>query len=419
MTGPKLSSILKRLVILLAASATIGCGGLGFGRKTAPPGFAPIGNPDVHPFNQPFPNLQSSREPYNLPSPGMSTGASADRSPIALTDFRQEGEIIELPVPGEAPIQAGSADMVDLPMPAATGENCGPQGCGPTSCASNSCGPNGCSTEGLNIHAPGAVAPMPPVYSGHNKHHAYRQEANQFRAMTGKRKHHPGLVSWKKDPNPDIAYNNPRFPRELRMESHPQYVVEPPDVLYIESLTILPERPLLGERLVRQDGTISLGYYGQVHVAGLTLLEIETKIRQHLRRYVENPQVYVDVASFNSKVYYVLGQVQQQGRLPVTGKETVLDAITLAGGITNFAAIDKMHVARPNPGGGCDQILWVDWKSLAFCGDTRTNYQILPGDRIVVPGTGGFQTNVALDNYLSPFERFASLFGLIRFALIR
>jgi polysaccharide export outer membrane protein len=385
----------------------VGCGGLGFGRKTAPAGFAPIGEPDMHPFSQPFPNLQSAREPIPLPTPGRS-------HPIALTDYHAEGEIIELPVPGEAMIPAGEGGYVEGPMPAVTGE-----ACANGSCAGPACGPNGCSTEGLDLHGGPACAPRPPVYAGHGKHHAYRAESQQYRAMTGKRKHHTWLASWKKDPNPDIAYNNPRFPRELRMESHPQYIVEPPDVLYIEALTILPNRPLLGERLVRQDGTISLGYYGQVHVAGLTLLEIENKIRLHLKRYVENPQVYVDVASFNSKVYYVLGQVQQQGRLPVTGKETVLDAITLAGGLTNFAAIDKMHIARPNPGGGCDQILWVDWKSLAFCGDTRTNYQILPGDRIVVPGTGGFQTNVALDNYLSPFERFASLFGLIRFALIR
>jgi polysaccharide export outer membrane protein len=404
MIGPHPAKAIRYLVILTTIASTVGCGGLGFGRKTAPAGFAPIGEPDMHPFSQPFPNLQSAREPINLPAP--------HRSPIALTDYRGEGDIIDLPIPGEATI-AGNEGYI-AGAPAVMGESCGPGGC-----AAPSCGPNGCSTDGLNLHGGPACAPMPPEYAGINKHHAYAAESQQYRAMTGKRKHHAWLTSWKKDPNPDIAYNNPRFPRELRMESHPQYIVEPPDVLYIEALTILPNRPLLGERLVRQDGTISLGYYGQVHVAGLTLLEIESKIRQHLKRYVENPQVYVDVASFNSKVYYVLGQVQQQGRLPVTGKETVLDAITLAGGITNFAAIDKMHIARPNPGGGCDQILWVDWKSLAFCGDTRTNYQVLPGDRIVVPGTGGYQTNVALDNYLSPVERFASLFGLIRFALIR
>lgn len=214
----------------------------------------------------------------------------------------------------------------------------------------------------------------------------------------------------------DIGYNNRCFPRELRMASHPQYVVEPPDVLYIEALQLLPDRPVAGERLVRQDGTISLGYYGQLHVAGLTLQEIEEKLRQRLANYVNDPQVTVDVASFNSKVYYVLGQVQQAGRLPVTGNETVLDALTLAGGPSIYAKMKDIHVARPNPGGGCDQVLWVDYRAIVECGDTRTNYQLLPGDRVVVPGTRGFRLGVITDNFLPPLERIVGLFSVFRFA---
>lgn len=213
----------------------------------------------------------------------------------------------------------------------------------------------------------------------------------------------------------DMAVNNPCFPRELKMSSHPLYVVEPPDVLYIEALQLLPNRPVAGERLVRQDGTISLGYYGQLHVSGLTLAEIEDKIRSRLADYVNDPQVYVDVAAFNSKVYYVLGQVQQTGRLPITGKETVLDAVTLAGGLTNYAQKQRIHVARPNPGGGCDQILHVDWFALTHAGDTRTNYQLLPGDRVMVPGTPGYRVLVFFDSFLSPLERVANILVLGRF----
>lgn len=245
------------------------------------------------------------------------------------------------------------------------------------------------------------------------KKHAKKEYHETLKAMGLKGKE----AKHKHKERRDNGYNNPYIGRELRMKSHPMYVVEPPDVLYIEAKMLLPERPVMGERLVRQDGTIHLGYYGQIHVAGLTLFEIEQKIRERLSEYVQNPQVYVDVAAFNSKVYYVLGQVNQSGRLPITGKETVLDAITLAGGLTNFADISEIHVARPNPGGGCDQILWVDYRAIADCADTRTNYQLLPGDRVVVPGTKGFRTNVFFDNFLTPFERIASLGSLIRFSL--
>jgi protein involved in polysaccharide export with SLBB domain len=210
--------------------------------------------------------------------------------------------------------------------------------------------------------------------------------------------------------------SNPMQPRELRMVQHPLYVVEPPDVLYIEALELLPNKPIAGERLVRQDGTISLGYYGQISVAGLTLPEIEKKLRDVLSEYVNGAEVYVDVASFNSKLFYILGQVQQTGRLPITGKETVLDGIVLAGGLTNFADRNRIYLARPAPGGGCDQVFHIDYKSIVECGDTRTNYQLLPGDRIFVSPTKGYKATIAMDNYFTPVERITNLFALFRFA---
>ncbi|MGL4460803.1 MAG: polysaccharide biosynthesis/export family protein [Planctomycetia bacterium] len=230
-------------------------------------------------------------------------------------------------------------------------------------------------------------------------------------AMHHKQKHR------KPSDRPSMA-DNPNLPRELRMASHPQYVVEPPDVLYIQASNLLPQRPIDGERLIRQDGTISLGYYGQVHVANLTIAEIEEKLKDHLKKYVKEPIIYVDVAAFNSKVYYVLGQVLQTGRLPITGKETVLDAIVLAGGLTNFANMRQIHVARPNPGGGCDQILPVDYLAITSCGDTRTNYQLLPGDRVMVPRTAGYVATVFLENFLTPVERVISAFSIFRFAVL-
>ncbi len=63
-------------------------------------------------------------------------------------------------------------------------------------------------------------------------------------------------------------------------------IVEPPDILVVEVLEALPGRPISGERLVRPDGTISLGFYGNVHVRGLTLDQTKVKIIHHLRYYL-------------------------------------------------------------------------------------------------------------------------------------
>lgn len=64
------------------------------------------------------------------------------------------------------------------------------------------------------------------------------------------------------------------------------YVVEPPDILIIEVLEALPGRPVSGERLVRPDGKISLGFYGEVEVKGLTLDQIKVKVVERMRIFL-------------------------------------------------------------------------------------------------------------------------------------
>ena len=84
---------------------------------------------------------------------------------------------------------------------------------------------------------------------------------------------------------PTIPDNPP--PHEGAMINYP-VVIEPPDLVLIEVLEALPGRPISGERLVRYDGMVSLGFYGEVHIAGLTLTQAKVKILQHLRRFLND-----------------------------------------------------------------------------------------------------------------------------------
>src|SRR5262249_57092576 len=86
-----------------------------------------------------------------------------------------------------------------------------------------------------------------------------------------------------------------------------------------------------------------------------------------------------------SRSYYVIGTVPTQGRFPITGNETVLDAILTAGLRTNSLP-EKAYLVRPHPAGGPDQVLRIDWCAIKERGDTLTNYQLMSGDRIIVPG---------------------------------
>ena len=227
-----------------------------------------------------------------------------------------------------------------------------------------------------------------------------------------------------KTPEEKIAKSN--IPREFNMVSMPDYVVEPPDIILVEVLEALPGRPITGERLVRPDGKVSLGFYGEVYVAGLTTTEIKEKVVLHLRKYVsdsvlglqavkdgkpidiepsDSNRVFVDVVSYNSKVYYVQGDVGSPGRLPITGNEKVLDALVYAGGVTPTASIPNIRLVRPAPPGACcEQTLPINYAAIVNAGDSTTNYQLMPGDRIVVYRDPIVRTTIFLDRLAAPFN---------------
>lgn len=237
-------------------------------------------------------------------------------------------------------------------------------------------------------------------------------------------------------PEEKIAKSN--LPREFTKVSMPEYVVEPPDLLIVEVLEALPGRPIQGEHLVRPDGKISLGFYGEVYVAGLTTTEIKTKIIMHLRKYIndevlglirfderlnkyvdvdpsESDRVFVDVSAYNSKVYYVQGDVGSPGRLPITGNETVLDAIQYAGGLIPTASQVNIRLVRPAPPGACcDQVLPINLAAIINVGDPTTNYQLMPGDRIVVYRDPIVRATVFLDRISAPFN--SVLNGMLQYS---
>lgn len=197
---------------------------------------------------------------------------------------------------------------------------------------------------------------------------------------------------------------DPTQPKELEMTALPPYRVEPPDELEIGIRPAVLDLPATNNLIVQADGTIDLGFAGDVFVTGLTLAEIEVKVAHHINTLVAEQRraqppargrnattperVRVSARLINgsqSKVYYVLGAVTTQGKFPSTGGETVLDAI-MGAGLRGTSVPEKAYLVRPKPHGGPPNILRIDWDAITKCGDTLTNYQVLPGDRIIVPG---------------------------------
>jgi polysaccharide export outer membrane protein len=295
----------------------------------------------------------------------------------------------------------------------------------------------------------------------------------------------------------DHVFSDPTsVPRELEKITLPDYIIEPPDVLLIDALKVIPKPPyriepldvlqitvdgtsqdnpinglyavdtggmvqlgaaygavrlagmtieeatsaidrhlrivltaprvsvslaqtagqqqIVGEHMVGQDGTVNMGTYGTVYVTGMTIEQAREAIESHLSQFLQNPKISVNIFEYRSKSYYVITESTGAGdrvvKLPVTGNETVLDAMSLVGGTTQLSS-KTIWVARPAPGDvHCDQILPVSWREITRGGSTRTNYQVLPGDRIFVAEDRLVAMESTIAKMTAPFER---MFGLV------
>jgi protein involved in polysaccharide export with SLBB domain len=171
---------------------------------------------------------------------------------------------------------------------------------------------------------------------------------------------------------------------------------------------------ITGQHLVAMDGRVNLGTYGSVYVAGMTLDEARAAIELKLTERLDDPEVFVDVLAYNSKVYYIITQGAGLGddvtRQPITGNETVIDAVAALGGISQVSST-RMWIARPAPNGvGCEQILPIEWNDIAQGASTATNYQLMPGDRLFIAQDRLTNFNTVVNKLLNPFER---IFGFV------
>jgi len=282
------------------------------------------------------------------------------------------------------------------------------------------------------------------------------------------------------------------IPRELRMTTLPPYVIEPPDILLVNTLRVVPKPPyhvqtldglfiqasgtpenqpirgiytvdpngtlnlglgypkvqvvgltiaeaqkevqtqllkylkdtkvdlslaqsrglqqIQGYHLVRMDGTLGLGVYGNVYVTGMTLDQARQAIETHLSQFIDKPEISVDVYVYNSKWYYIIqdraGYGQTVIRLPITGRDTVLDALSNMYGVGFFNSSKYMWLARPN---GQDpnsmQIFPINWPALTQGASPATNYQLLPGDRLYVKSNPLLKFNIRMSQTLAPLTQ--------------
>jgi polysaccharide biosynthesis/export protein len=187
-----------------------------------------------------------------------------------------------------------------------------------------------------------------------------------------------------------------------------QDVLAKPDVS-VQLARTAGTQPITGQYMIAPDGTINLRQYGLLYVAGKTVTEIRLDLQKHLSQYFDSPEASVDVIAYNSKVFYVITEGAGLGdnvrRVPITGNETVLDALSIVNGLSQVSST-TIWIARPAPGGfGCEQILPVDYDAITRGGVAATNYQIMPGDRVFIAEDNLTAFNSFLTKVTMPIER--------------
>jgi len=176
------------------------------------------------------------------------------------------------------------------------------------------------------------------------------------------------------------------LPTELEKQMLPHYVVEPGDVLRAEMVDLDSPVRLPADQPVQIDGKIDLGAYGRLFVSGMTLENAEKLVQTTIKAKTRDAgEVRLRLLTAESKTYFVLGEVNAPGEFTLTGRESVLNGIVRAGGLTSGADVSKILVSRPTKPCECRKVMPVCYRNIVQIGDTSTNYQLQPGDRVFIP----------------------------------
>jgi polysaccharide export outer membrane protein len=172
----------------------------------------------------------------------------------------------------------------------------------------------------------------------------------------------------------------PATPTDASAKAAPDYRLVNGDKLRVE---VYKDAQLSQSVQVRPDGKITLPLVGDVVAAGRTSMELRDSISTSLKEYISNPVVTVIVVETTPQVVYVTGEVNHPGALPLaTGRMSILQALAMAGGFTDFANRKDITVLRKNGTG--IQKLKFNYKDALDDDNRREPMQLQPGDTVVV-----------------------------------
>jgi polysaccharide biosynthesis/export protein len=178
---------------------------------------------------------------------------------------------------------------------------------------------------------------------------------------------------------PLFAANPPAGPAAASTATE-TYAVKPGDVL---AVSVWKEPDLQGPVLVRPDGTFSVPLAGQIDARGHSVLELQQMITEKLKKYIADPVVTVSISEVKGNKVYVLGQVNKPGEFVVNPRVDVMQALSMAGGTTAYAALGDIVILRRTDSG--QQSLPFHYADVARGKNLQQNIMLQAGDVVVVP----------------------------------
>jgi polysaccharide export outer membrane protein len=158
------------------------------------------------------------------------------------------------------------------------------------------------------------------------------------------------------------------------------YLIQPGDIIEI---SVWHEPDLTREVLVRPDGGISLPLAGNLNIEGHTVSQVSNAVTERLAKYIPDPTVTVSIKQLTGNRIYVLGRVQRPGEFQMIRPLTIMQALSMAGGLTPYADEKEILVLRGNEPN--QQSFPFNYKEVERGESLGQNIQLQAGDVVVVP----------------------------------
>ena len=180
---------------------------------------------------------------------------------------------------------------------------------------------------------------------------------------------------------PSKAFATPEQVDRFSGGAYPGYLLGPGDRFAF----VVRGRPDISreEIVVSPDGDVSLPRVGVINLAGLSLQQATLVLQERLRRFYDDPEVTLVMKVFNNNKVFVLGRVANPGAVHFSGRGTLLEALSLAGGLpvdTQKSFLSRCMIVR-----GKDMVIWIDLRDLLENGNMALNASLHNNDVVFIP----------------------------------